>query len=570
MRRTLVVLAIILMPMLVASCSDSKAPTPATNPSKAETPQARLEELTRRAQSGDPAAQFELGIVYAEEKGAPANPQKAAEWFQKAATQGNAKAQATLGRMYRDGDGVTRDDSKAVDWLQKAAAQGVVEAQAYLGMIYRRGDGVPQDDTKGVELCRKAAEQGNAFAQTCLGSAYQYGSGVGKDLEKALDLYLKAASQGDGNASTALYLLHENGEGIPKSPEKAMEWLRKAADQGDAWAQYMLALRYERGKGVPQDLALAVEWYKKAAAQGDPSAQARLAVLYARGEGLPRDLVLAYAWFNLAASSEFETTSKKLAVRSRAALEDSLSRTQMAEAERLSSGWKRGIVLAREEVGASGGIQGNLRKRSTGTLFVVNTAGLGVTNQHVIQGCKELRVEGRDGVAKVITEDLANDLALVQLSGNADAAAPIASDSAKLRQGDDVVVFGFPLKSVLSSGGNLTPGVVSAVTGLGNNTNQIQITAPIQSGSSGSPVMNKRGEVTGVISMKLSDAKMAAATGSVGQNVNFAVNGQTLKAFLDSHRVAYSSGGGWFLWSKSLADIGDEARRWTFVVECWG
>ncbi|MGH7183793.1 MAG: trypsin-like peptidase domain-containing protein, partial [Nitrospiraceae bacterium] len=130
-------------------------------------------------------------------------------------------------------------------------------------------------------------------------------------------------------------------------------------------------------------------------------------------------------------------------------------------------------------------------------------------------------------------------------------------------------VFGFPLDSVLSSGGNLTPGVVSAITGLGNNSNQIQITAPIQQGSSGSPVMNKNGQVVGVVSMKLSDSAMAKYTGTLPQSVNFAISGQTLNAFLKAHNVHYKTGSSFFAWEKSLADLGDEARKWTTVVECW-
>lgn len=131
------------------------------------------------------------------------------------------------------------------------------------------------------------------------------------------------------------------------------------------------------------------------------------------------------------------------------------------------------------------------------------------------------------------------------------------------------MVFGFPLNSVLSSGGNLTPGVVSAITGLGNNSNQIQITAPIQPGSSGSPVMNRKGQVVGMVSMKLSDTAMAKFTGALPQNVSFAISGQTLKAFLDAHKVPYKTGSSFFASEKSLADLGDEAHKWTTVVECW-
>ena len=130
-------------------------------------------------------------------------------------------------------------------------------------------------------------------------------------------------------------------------------------------------------------------------------------------------------------------------------------------------------------------------------------------------------------------------------------------------------MYGFPLNAVLSSGGNLTPGVVSALTGLGNNTNQLQITAPIQPGSSGSPVLNKKGEVVGVVNMKLFDSKMARATGEIGQNVNFAISGQTLKAFLDKHKASYKDGAGFFTWGKDAADLAEEARKWTLVVECW-
>ena len=557
-------LGLILLLLSVAVQSQESAP------SVEKPPETRLAKLIRQAQAGSAAAQFDLGMIYENGEGIPKNEAQAAEWFKKAAAQGNAKAQTILGRKYRDGEGVTQDDMKAVYWLQKSAAKGVVEAQAYLGMMYRRGDGVTQDDVKGVYWCRKAADQGNGFAQNCLGSAYKYGKGVPKDTAKAMDLYLKASAQGDANASSALYLMYIDGDGVPKSSERAMEWLKKAADQGDSWAQYILARNYEHGDGVPQDIELAVEWYKKSAAQGDDSAQVRLARMYVGGVGVPRDLVLAYAWCNIAAASDFETEERKAAILGRRDLGKVLSPAQIAEAERLSSVWKKGVLLAREQAARAGRVANQKpRMESTGTVFFVSNAGQAITNYHVIKNCKNLRVAGHEGTAKVIAEDSAADLALLQVSGQIDSVASIVSEPQKLRQGDDIVVFGFPLASILSAGGNLTPGVVSALTGLGNNTNQIQITASIQPGSSGSPVMNKRGEVTGVISMKLSDERMAEATGSVGQNVNFAVNGQTLKMFLDAHRVTYKSPLELVASEKSLADIGDDARKWTFVVECW-
>lgn len=354
---------------------------------------------------------------------------------------------------------------------------------------------------------------------------------------------------------------------VALSAEERLAQLQKQAESGDANAQFGLGWMYANGKGVPKDAAKAVEWYQKAAAQGIAAAQYSLGSLYAVGEGVPKDWVLAYAWANLAAAQGDELAKKLRGL-------ITLSSAQRAETERLSSNWKPGQVLQREGDSATGSGNaasggGTPAKKGTGTAFVVSTEGHAVTNHHVVAGCKELRVQGRSESLQLITRDAVSDLALLKMPGETRAMAALAPDPASLRQGQDIVVFGFPLDSVLSSGGNLTPGVVSAITGLGNNSNQIQITAPIQPGSSGSPVMDKKGHVVGVVSMKLSDSVMAKATGSLPQNVNFAISGQTLKAFLDANRVSYKTGSSFFAWEKSLADLGDEARKWTTVVECW-
>jgi S1-C subfamily serine protease len=136
------------------------------------------------------------------------------------------------------------------------------------------------------------------------------------------------------------------------------------------------------------------------------------------------------------------------------------------------------------------------------------------------------------------------------LPGETRAAAVLTPAPAGLRQRQEIVVFSFPLDGELSSGGNLTPGTVSAITGLDNNSNQIQITAPIQLGSSGRPLLDRKGNVVGVVSTKLSDPVTAKAANTLPQNVNFAVNGQTLKLFLDTNKVSYKTG--WLFFKRKI------------------
>jgi TPR repeat protein len=413
---------------------------------------------------------------------------------------------------------------------------------------------------------QKEAEDGNVSAQFDLANMYADGVGVPKDEKKAIVWFEKAANQGYDKAQNEIGVRYYIGNGVEKDMSKAATWMEKAAKQGMAGAQLNLGQLYLKGHGVPKDLEVSAHWMIKAAAQGIFVAQNNLGAMYETGMGIVKDDMRAYAWYNLAASKGYDNGRLN-----RDRIEKKLTKMELVEGQRLSSNWKLGDTLLASNNNLSSITSPNHEptKQKTGTAFVVSKNGHALTNHHVINGCDEIKIAGHDGVVKLITSDSTNDIALLQLPSNNDNFAKINPEPNKLRQGEDVIVFGYPLNSVLSSGGNLTFGTVSALSGLNNNTNQIQITAPIQPGSSGSPVMDKKGDIVGIVSMKLDDTKMAKATGSIGQTINFAVNGQTVKTFLGTNNVPYKTGGGFFSMEKNNADIAEEAKKWTVLVECW-
>ncbi len=114
-----------------------------------------------------------------------------------------------------------------------------------------------------------------------------------------------------------------------------MKWNRLAVEQGDAVAQANLGFMYAKGQGVAQDYQEAVRWYRLAAEQGHPVAQNNLGFAYELGHGVPQDYVLAYMWTTLAAAQGTENAAKGLEI-----LEEKLSPTQLAEAQRLAREWK--------------------------------------------------------------------------------------------------------------------------------------------------------------------------------------------------------------------------------------
>jgi S1-C subfamily serine protease len=205
-----------------------------------------------------------------------------------------------------------------------------------------------------------------------------------------------------------------------------------------------------------------------------------------------------------------------------------------------------------------------------GSGFIVSRSGAVMTNFHVIEGCSRFAVRkpGEEVMrARYVASDPANDLAVLRIPASQSLAVAKFRDGQPIRQGDGIVAMGFPLHGLLASQANLSVGHVSALAGLGNDSTRLQISAPIQPGNSGGPLLDMDGHVVGVVVSTLSALRMANITGTVPQNVNFAIKADIARNFLGSNGVPYEL-------AKSTrqlgaGDVGDLARPYTVLVECW-
>ena len=115
--------------------------------------------LRERADTGDPIAEYMIGVAYDNGRGVPRDFVQAAAWYRRAADHGEAKAQYNLAAMYAEGQGVQQDFAQAMTWYRKAADQGEAKAQYNLALLYFTGQGAPQDLTEAYMWLDLAASQ---------------------------------------------------------------------------------------------------------------------------------------------------------------------------------------------------------------------------------------------------------------------------------------------------------------------------------------------------------------------------------------------------------------------------
>ncbi|HYA79393.1 MAG TPA: serine protease [Methylocystis sp.] len=203
---------------------------------------------------------------------------------------------------------------------------------------------------------------------------------------------------------------------------------------------------------------------------------------------------------------------------------------------------------------------------TTGTGFFVSAAGHIVTNAHVVEGCsKPLVVAGlaAPSLARVAARDAKNDLALIVSDVKPTSVAKLRIG---VKTGESIAAFGYPLTGVLSTSGNFTAGNVSAVAGLEDDTRFIQISAPVQPGNSGGPLLDQSANVVGVVTGKLNALKFAEATQDVPQNVNFAIKTTLLINFLEANGVSYVMGDAGP--ALAYADLAERGRSMSALIEC--
>lgn len=229
----------------------------------------------------------------------------------------------------------------------------------------------------------------------------------------------------------------------------------------------------------------------------------------------------------------------------------------------------RDAAASSEATRISSGSVSSASYTSSGSGFVVARDGMILTNKHVVRGCDALRVRGDSGTtlgARVVALDSSDDLALLQADG---APWPLATfrAGAQPRPGDDVVAVGFPLNGLLADQVNVTTGSINALAGMYNDQHALQMSAPVQPGSSGGPLFDASGNVVGIVVTKLNAKVVAEAMGDIPQNVNFAIKGSVARAFLESRGVAFDQARSTA--QLSHADVGDIGRKVTVLVECW-
>ena len=203
---------------------------------------------------------------------------------------------------------------------------------------------------------------------------------------------------------------------------------------------------------------------------------------------------------------------------------------------------------------------------SSGSGFAVSSDGYVITNNHVIEGCQEVIVhtKEKDIKTRIISFDPQNDLALLKGDFQPKTVFALSNNRPELLQ--DIYVAGYPFGNAISSSIKVTKGIISSLTGIGNNFSNIQIDAALQSGNSGGPIIDDNGNVIAVAVSKLDAKYMLENFGSIPENTNFGIKSSVVKSILDSNDVARPDANQSEI-SKTM--LGKMISSGTYYISCW-
>ncbi len=206
-----------------------------------------------------------------------------------------------------------------------------------------------------------------------------------------------------------------------------------------------------------------------------------------------------------------------------------------------------------------------LYSASSGTGFVISNDGYIISNNHVVDQCGKVNLHYRGNIipTKVIANDKGNDLSLIKVDKKFEDYFLISSEDISLL--NEIYVAGYPFGKAISSSVKVNKGVVSSLTGIGDNYSQIQIDAALQPGNSGGPIINDKGNVVGVAVAKLDFKKIMEVFDTIPEDTNFGIKSSVLKTFIKANGIELENEN---IETMDLKDIGEKITTATVYLDC--
>ena len=172
---------------------------------------------------------------------------------------------------------------------------------------------------------------------------------------------------------------------------------------------------------------------------------------------------------------------------------------------------------------------------SQGTGFILSSEGDILTCAHVVgrEPSATLWIGTNRYIGQVTAIDTNLDVALIRVEGSHPPFQALKLvPGAEQRMGQEVFTMGFPAADVLGSKPRLNKGMISSTVGAHDDERYVQISTPVQPGNSGSPLLDDKGRIVGMVNATINPLRFLLVEGNVPQNVNFAIKSGHLRAFL--------------------------------------
>jgi S1-C subfamily serine protease len=146
-----------------------------------------------------------------------------------------------------------------------------------------------------------------------------------------------------------------------------------------------------------------------------------------------------------------------------------------------------------------------------GTGFFITTTGYILTNNHVVSNSQliSIYIANKEYECETIFTNEIDDIAIIRVKDTVLRFFPIPFSSKNLEVGDDVIAFGFPLASTMGKELKMSAGIVNSSKGFQDDVRYFQFSASIDPGNSGGPILNKSGNLVGLVTAKYTSATNA-------------------------------------------------------------